>query len=182
MPEDVVTLVRAMGFAARKHREQKRKGEAGEPYVNHVIDVTLRVSDATGGEDILAILGAILHDILEDTCTTEEELTREFGPQVTSLVGELTDDKSLPRATRKQIQVETVSSKSRRAKMIKLADKTSNLISIIESPPRDWDISRRKEYFEWAHNVVLGCRGSNARLEEEFDRAYYRGIDALEEC
>ena len=117
------------------------------------------------------VLAGLLHDTIEDTKTTYDELVNEFGSVVADLVAEVTDDKSLEKAERKRRQVETAPSKSDRAKMIKIADKTSNLRSIIASPPKDWLPERLREYFEWASEVA-GCRGVNALLEERFDEAY----------
>ena len=175
MSEKVVTLMRALDFAARKHRDHRRKGAVAEPYINHLTEVGLLVAEATGGRDHLAVLGALLHDTIEDTATTTEELTATFGAKVAALVAEVTDDKRLPKHERKRLQVEMAPHKSRRAKLIKIADKTSNLRSIIESPPTDWDTARRREYFDWAANVVAGCRGANAQLEAEFDEVFRRG-------
>ena len=180
MSETVVTLMRALDFAARKHRDHRRKGAAAEPYINHLSEVALLVADATRGRDHLAVLGALLHDTIEDTATTQEELTETFGAKVAALVAEVTDDKRLPKHERKRRQVETARHKSRRAKLIKIADKTSNLRSIIESPPVDWDATRRREYFEWAASVVAGCRGANPKLEAAFDEAYRQGRRDLE--
>jgi predicted DNA-binding transcriptional regulator YafY len=179
MSEIVVTLMRAMDFAARKHRDQRRKGVAAEPYINHLAEVALLVAQATQGSDHLAVVGAVLHDTIEDTATTKEELAAAFGAKVAALVAEVTDDKSLPKQERKRLQIEKASQKSRRAKLIKIADKTSNLRSIIESPPKDWDSNRRREYFQWATKVVNGCRGNNRWLEAQFDEAYQRGCQIL---
>jgi len=175
MSDAVVTLMRALDFAARRHRDQRRKGAAAEPYINHLTEVALLVAEATQGKDPLAVLGALLHDTIEDTATTKEELEAEFGAAVATLVAEVTDDKRLAKQVRKRLQVETARHKSRRAKLIKIADKTSNLRSIIESPPVNWDTTRRREYFEWAAEVVEECRGADARLEARFDEAYRRG-------
>jgi hypothetical protein len=179
-PLALVELARAVDFAARKHKDQRRKGVTAEPYVNHPAEVARLVAEATGGNDAVVVLGAVLHDTIEDTETTREELEREFGPEVAALVVEVTDDKSLPKETRKQLQVEHAPHKSPRAKMIKLADKTSNLLSIALSPPAEWDERRKREYFDWAARVVAGCRGVNQRLEDEFDRAYRDGLSRLD--
>jgi guanosine-3',5'-bis(diphosphate) 3'-pyrophosphohydrolase len=175
MSADVVTLMRALDFVARKHSDQRRKGAAAEPYINHLAEVAFLVAEATQGRDPLAVLGALLHDTLEDTDTTRKELESEFGVEAAALVAEVTDDKSLPKQERKRLQVETAPHKSERARLIKIADKTSNLRSIVASPPVKWDTARREEYFEWAEHVVEGCRGVNVHLEAEFDEAYRRG-------
>jgi len=179
MSDIVVTLMRALDFAARKHRDQRRKGAAAEPYINHLAEVALLVAEATRGKDPLAVLGALLHDTIEDTKTTKNSLEAEFGPDVAALVAEVTDDKRLPKQERKRLQIETAPHKSPRAKLIKIADKTSNLLSVIESLPVDWDTERCRAYFEWAAKVVDGCRGVSARLEAHFDQAYRRGCRLL---
>jgi len=179
MARDIVAVARAVDFAARKHAGQRRKGEAAEPYVNHLAEVARLVAEATDGEDTVLVLGALLHDTIEDTQTGQSELEKEFGAEVAALVAEVTDDKTLPKAERKRLQVEKAPHKSARAKMIKLADKTSNLRSMAASPPVDWDWKRQSEYFEWAGRVADGCRGVNALLERWFDEAHASGIAAL---
>lgn len=180
MPNAVLDLSRVLDFIARKHAGQRRKGAAGEPYVNHLAEVARLLAEATGGEDRVLVMAGLLHDTLEDTETTREELECEFGPEIAALVAEVSDDKSLDRETRKRLQATTAAHKSPRAKMIKLADKTSNLRSIVESPPSNWSEQRKLRYVEWAREVVAGCRGVNRRLEAEFDAAYCAGISHLE--
>jgi (p)ppGpp synthase/HD superfamily hydrolase len=171
--------MRALDFAAGKHRDQRRKGTLAEPYVNHLTEVALLVAEATRGEDTLSVMAALLHDTIEDTKTTAEELEQLFGPEVSGIVVELTDDKALPKAERKQLQVATAAQKSKRARLIKIADKTSNLRSIVASPPASWDIERKRGYFKWAVKVVAGCRGVSPALEAQFDKAYREGLAAL---
>jgi len=175
----VLLLARALDFAARKHVHQRRKGELAEPYVNHLSDVARLLAEGTKGDDITLVIAGLLHDTIEDTGTTFAELAKEFGTEVAALVSEVTDDKSLPKAERKRLQVETAPHKSQRARMIKLADKTSNLHSMIASPPKDWSSQRKREYIDWAERVVAGCRGVNAHLEGEFDRAAQQARAAL---
>jgi len=175
----VLLFARALDFAARKHVHQRRKGELAEPYVNHLSDVARLLAEATKGEDIAVVIAGLLHDTIEDTETTFAELTREFGQEVADLVSEVTDDKTLPKAERKRLQVETAPKKSARARMIKLADKTSNLHSMIASPPKEWSSQRKREYIEWAGHVAAGCRGVSPYLESEFERARERASAAL---
>lgn len=175
----VLLFARALDFAARKHVHQRRKGELAEPYVNHLSDVARLLAEATKGEDITLVIAGLLHDTIEDTETTFAELAKEFGAEVAELVSEVTDDKTLPKAERKRLQVETAAKKSARARMIKLADKTSNLHSMIASPPRDWSSQRKTDYIEWARRVVAGCRGVNPHLEQEFERAAERARATL---
>jgi (p)ppGpp synthase/HD superfamily hydrolase len=181
MGSDMVAVARALDFAARKHSNQRRKGEAGEPYVNHLAEVARLVAEATGGQDPVAVVAALLHDTIEDTGTSRAELEREFGPDVAAIVAEVTDDKSLPKTERKRLQEENAPHKSARAKLVKIADKTSNLRSIAKSPPVGWDLDRQRQYFDWAARVVAGCRGTNATLERWFDEAHAAGLAALAE-
>jgi guanosine-3',5'-bis(diphosphate) 3'-pyrophosphohydrolase len=174
--QQIVLITRAMEFAAHKHTDQKRKGARAEPYVNHLVEVAQLLADATSGDDPALVAAGLLHDTLEDTSTTFEELEREFGAEIAGLVQEVTDNKKLEKADRKRLQVETAGKKSPRARLIKIADKTSNLRSILSSPPTHWSTQRKREYFDWAAAVVDRCRGVNAQLEEAFDRAYAEGI------
>lgn len=169
--EGMVLVARAADFAARRHVEQRRKGAAREPYVNHLIEVASLLAEATRGADPLLVAGGYLHDTLEDTSATYEDLEIHFGPAVATLVAEVTDDKSLPKAERKARQIATASSKSERARLIKIADKTSNVRALASSPPDDWEMRRIVEYVEWAEKVVDKCRGLNAALEQAFDAA-----------
>lgn len=164
-------VLAAADFAARAHTTQRRKGAAAEPYVNHVIEVADLLAEAGGADDAVLLCGGLLHDTLEDTPTTWEDLETRFGAPVADLVGEVTDDKSLPWAERKRLQVETVADKSPRARMIKLADKTSNVRSIAHSPPEGWGLDRMHRYLEWSEQVIAGCRGLNSALEAGFDAA-----------
>ncbi len=180
MSKAIVDLTRALDFAARKHRDQRRKGAAAEPYLNHLTEVARLVAEATEGKDTPLVIAALLHDTIEDTRTTRDELEREFSPEVAALVSEVTDDKNLPKAERKRLQIANAPHKSERAKLIKIADKISSLRSIVVSPPVDWDSHRQREYFEWAAKVVEGLRGVNPSLEAEFDAAHRAGLQAIE--
>jgi GTP diphosphokinase / guanosine-3',5'-bis(diphosphate) 3'-diphosphatase len=169
--KDWVTVLKAADAAARWHVHQKRKGAAQEPYVNHLLEVASLVAEATEGADPNLVVAALLHDAIEDQEVPREMIADVFGEDVAKLVGECTDDKALPKDERKRLQVEHAAEKSRRAKVIKLADKTSNLRTLSASPPPDWSVKRRLEYVSWARNVVRGLRGTNEWLEQEFDRA-----------
>lgn len=130
------------------------------------------LAEATDGADVVLLMGGLLHDTLEDTDATYEDLMERFGADVAALVAEVTDDKSLPKDERKRLQVETAGSKTRRAKLLKIADKTSNLRSLVRSPPSGWTEQRLRDYVVWAEAVVRSCRGLNASLEAGFDTAY----------
>lgn len=169
MAEPAMVLVtRALDFAARAHVSQHRKGLAQEPYVNHLIEVVRLIAEATGGDDAVLLAAAALHDTLEDTATVYEDLASAFGEDVARLVAEVTDDKSLPKEKRKRLQIETVAKKSVRARLLKTADKTSNLRALVTTPPAGWSRERLLEYVAWAEAVVSQCRGLNAALDDEF--------------
>ena len=169
---DAVTLVmHAADFAARRHSSQRRKGAAGEPYVNHLVEVAALLAEATGGSDAALVAAGLLHDTLEDTATDYEELDAAFGPDIAGLVAEVTDDKSLPKAERKRRQIVGAPAASPRARLLKIADKTSNLRTLVTSPPANWDMARVVEYIDWAEKVVAGCRGLNDWLDRAFDAA-----------
>ena len=171
MKDALPLVLHAADFAARRHVQQKRKGIAGEPYVNHLIEVAELLAEATGGADAALVAAGFLHDTLEDTETEYEELEALFGADIASLVAEVTDDKSLPKAERKRRQILGAPSASPRAKLLKIADKTSNLRTLVSSPPANWDVARVADYIDWAERVVAGCRGTNATLERAFDAA-----------
>ena len=167
---DTVVLTRAFHYACKCHARQKRKGAAGEPYVNHLADVARRVAEATGGADIDLIAAALLHDTIEDVGVSRDDLVIAFGENITALVVEVTDDKSLEKAERKRQQVVNAAKISDRAKMLKLADKASNVRAMVASPP-DWPDQRKREYADWAEAVAEGLRGVNQTLERELDAA-----------
>jgi (p)ppGpp synthase/HD superfamily hydrolase len=166
----LVELARAFDFAARRHVHQRRKGEAAEPYVNHLAEVVALLAEATHGDDPVLLVASLLHDTIEDQDVTRDEIAAAFGAAVADLVVEVTDDKSLPKLERKRLQVENAPRKTARAKLLKLADKTSNLRAIANCPPQ-WPLQRQREYIDWAERVVDGCRGVNAALEQAFDAA-----------
>lgn len=175
----ILLIARAADFAARAHVTQRRKGDAQEPYVNHLIEVALLLTEATGGEDTALIAAGWLHDTLEDTSTEREELEALFGAEIAAIVAEVTDDKALKKAERKRLQIETTPEKSRQARLLKIADKTSNLRAVAVSPPSGWDLDRREDYVRWAEAVVAGCRGLNGALEGVFDDAVRQARAAI---
>jgi (p)ppGpp synthase/HD superfamily hydrolase len=171
MSSDLVQVMRAADYAARQHVAQRRKGERADPYVNHLTEVGAMLAEATGGADPVLVAGGLLHDTLEDTDAVYEDLVQRFGTEVAALVAEVTDDKSLPKEERKRLQIAKAPGLSRRAKLLKLADKTSNLRALVHSPPRGWTVERLRDYVVWAEAVVRSCRGLNAQLEAHFDAA-----------
>ena len=168
----VQRIFAAAKFAAEKHAAQKRKGEAAEPYVNHLIEVAQLIASSSEQLDANLVMAGLLHDTIEDTGTTAAELEQVFGADVSSLVVELTDDKSLPKDVRKELQVEHAPHKSPRAQVIKLADKISNLRSLLTSPPANWSTERKRDYFAWAQRVVNALSAPNPILKAEFERTF----------
>ncbi len=175
----LVLVSRAADFAAQRHAGIRRKGRAKEPYINHLAEVAALLADATEGADAPLIAAGWLHDTVEDTPTSREELEREFNADVATLVAECTDDKSLAKDERKRLQIVQAPKKSARARMLKIADKTSNVRSLLTSPPDEWERERLIDYLDWAEKVVAGCRGLNAKLEKAFDEAVAAGRRSL---
>jgi guanosine-3',5'-bis(diphosphate) 3'-pyrophosphohydrolase len=173
--DDFGKILQALQFASRKHRDQRRKGGQHAPYINHPIDVTEILWRGGKVRDVVTLLGALLHDTIEDTDTSPDEIRELFGEEVMSVVLEVTDDKSLPKAERKRLQVVSAPRKSARARQIKLADKISNVTEITNDPPVDWSLERRKEYLDWTERVINGLRGQNPELEALYDQALAQG-------
>ena len=172
-------LLHALHFAADKHRDQRRKGEDSSPYINHPI-VVAEVLSRFGVTDTVTLQAAVLHDTIEDTETTPEELEAEFGPEVREVVLECTDDKSLPKGERKELQVERAKSLSRRAKLVRIGDKICNVYDVLHQPPADWSVQWRLNYIDWTERVVEGCRGCHPELEAHYAETVARARRALE--
>ena len=170
--KELALLFRALAFAAHKHRDQRRKDAEASPYINHPIALAEVLAGEGGVADVEVLAAALLHDTIEDTATTADELRAEFGARIAAMVEEVTDDQSLPKADRKRLQIEHAPKLSVEAKLVKLADKTCNLRDIVVRPPAKWDLTRRREYFDWAKRVVDGLRGVHPGLERAFDREY----------
>jgi guanosine-3',5'-bis(diphosphate) 3'-pyrophosphohydrolase len=162
-------FLQATKFSAEKHRDQRRKDKPASPYINHPIEVANMLWTIGEVYDVVTIVGALLHDTLEDTDTTHEEIIDGFGKEVLALVLEVSDDKSLTKQERKQHQIDDAPYLSDRAKQIKLADKICNISDVVNFPPAKWERQRRIEYLEWANVVVAGLRGVNPKLEAYFD-------------
>ncbi len=173
-PDSTQTLVDALAFAADKHRRQRRKDAEASPYINHPIALARVLSVEAGLADAKLLAAAVLHDTLEDTETSYEELRERFGRTVAAVVLEVTDDKTLPKEERKRLQIEHAAHISRRAKLVKLADKICNVRDVAANPPHGWPLERRREYFDWAKQVVDRMRGTHRRLDRLFDEAYAR--------
>jgi len=173
MAKDIALVLRAAEFAAHKHRDQRRKDASASPYINHPLALASILANEGGVTDAATLCAALLHDTIEDTKTTHAELVEAFGQEIADVVAEVTDDKSITdKAERKRLQVEHAAHISPRAKRVKLADKIANLRDVAHSPPHDWPLQRRREYFDWAKSVIDRLRGVDALLEAVFDRAY----------
>ncbi|MBA3343437.1 MAG: HD domain-containing protein [Gemmatimonadaceae bacterium] len=165
---DIALILRAAEFAAHRHRKQRRKGRSKRPYIGHCIEVARLVAEVGGVVDANVLAAALLHDTVEDTKTSRDEIRQEFGAAVDELVQEVTDDKSLDKEERKELQVTHAPHLSPGAKVIKLADKISNVQEIGTDVPKGWDVERREKYFVWAKRVVDAIGPINPELEQRF--------------
>ncbi len=175
---DVVADLKAADIAERKHAKQKRTGAAADPYLNHLIEVANLAAEASDGRAEV-VVAALLHDVVEDQDVAIDEVAALFGPVVASIVAEVTDDKSLAKQVRKDMQVSGAHHKSDDASIIKLADKTSNLLAIAKSPPH-WPIDRKRTYVEWARAVVSGLPFKHAGLLAKFEEAAESALASIE--
>jgi guanosine-3',5'-bis(diphosphate) 3'-pyrophosphohydrolase len=171
-------LMRALEFAARKHKDQRRKDADASPYINHPIGLANILVNEGHVTDLATICAALLHDTLEDTRTTREEIAAAFGSEIADIVVAVTDDKNLGKQERKQAQVDHAPHLPTKARAVKLADKIANLRDVANSPPPDWPLTRRQAYFDWARQVIDGLRGSHPVLETAFDAEYARRPDS----
>ena len=172
-------ILKAAQFAAEQHRDQRRKDIHASPYIIHPISVALAISQIGGVDDPEILAAALLHDTLEDTKTEPEDLEAEFGKKVCEYVLDVTDDKTLEKDERKSRQIEHAKKISKGAALIKLGDKISNVTDVINNPPVDWDINRRKEYLDWAEKVIENCPKVNDRMENKFQEIIKQGREAL---
>jgi guanosine-3',5'-bis(diphosphate) 3'-pyrophosphohydrolase len=177
---DLALVLRAASFSAERHTGQLRKGVDASPYINHPLEVASILANVGGVTDVTTLVAALLHDTVEDTSASPADLESHFGREVRLLVDEVTDDKKLEKAERKRLQIEHTPALSVAAKQIKLGDKICNTRDVVENPPSDWSLQRRREYLDWAELVVAGCRGANGALECHFDQVLSEGRESLE--
>lgn len=171
--DNLKLLIKALAFATDKHCHQRRKNVGQSPYINHPVSLANILCNEAHITDVNVLCGALLHDTVEDTKTTEEELVNEFGQDITDIVMAVTDDKTIEdKQTRKQLQIDHAPHISDSAKLVKLADKISNLRDVANDPPDGWSLERRREYFDWAKQVIDGLRGVHPGLELLFDKVY----------
>lgn len=171
MTRRYVELLDAIAFAAEKHRDERRKDAQASPYINHPLQVADALASEGGVSDLKTLMAAVLHDTVEDTDTTFEELVERFGTKVACVVKEVTDERLLSKVQRKHEQVERAPNLSKRAALVRLADKTCNLRDIATHPPKDWPVKRKQAYFDWAKDVVDGLPHVNKKLRKAFDAA-----------
>jgi guanosine-3',5'-bis(diphosphate) 3'-pyrophosphohydrolase len=165
-------LLDALAFAAHKHRNQRRKDVEASPYINHPIALAHLLAAEGGVNDAKTLTAALLHDTVEDTDTSFDEIRQRFGRVVAEVVREVTDDTRLPKATRKQLQIDHAPHLSRRAALVKLADKIVNLRDLHSHPPAGWPLRRKQQYFDWAKAVVDGLPPVSPKLRKVFDQAH----------
>ena len=171
MLQPIRLVSKAAEFAARRHSGKERKARPDEPYINHLAEVANILAEVTDGADAELVAAGWLHDTVEDELATLVELRAEFGDRVAVLVDEVTDDMSLPQVQRRQRQIEDAPHKSPGAKLIKIADKVSNIRARIHADPSPEQRNDLAAYTIWAEDVVAGCRGINSKLDVKFDEA-----------
>ncbi|KAF2879668.1 hypothetical protein ILUMI_26506 [Ignelater luminosus] len=172
-PGDIIEIViKCVNFAAVKHKDQRRLDPESSPYINHPIGVAYILTNEAKITDVDVIQAALLHDTVEDTNATFEEIENEFGPKIRSIVEEVTDDKSLPKQERKLLQIKHAPTSSYEAKLVKLADKLYNLRDLEKATPKRWTPYRVQEYFAWSKKVVDGLRGTNQAMEDSLDELF----------
>jgi (p)ppGpp synthase/HD superfamily hydrolase len=179
--DQIALVTHAAGFAARVHAGQTRKGESSPAFILHLAEVADLLAKALEEPDAELVAAAWLHDAVEKTKISSEEIESLFGPRVASLVAEVSDDKSLPEAERHRMQIETIGEKSEAARMLRLADKISGLRELAEDPPAGWDAERRREWLQFATEVAAGCRGLNTALDLLFDQAAAAAARSIDE-
>lgn len=176
---NLAKLLEAASFAAQRHTGHLRKGSAREPYINHPLEVASLLANIGKIDDYDVLIAALLHDTVEDTGTAVTEIRELFGERVASIVAEVSDDKTLPKERRKELQIEHAPHLSREAKIVKLGDKISNIRDVTNNPPENWDLKRRQDYVTWGENVVAGMRGTNVGLEGLFDSVVREARESL---
>jgi guanosine-3',5'-bis(diphosphate) 3'-pyrophosphohydrolase len=169
----------AAELAARRHSGQQRKGHEDEPYINHLAEVASLLATVTDGADAELVAAGWLHDTIEDTDTSRDELAERFGARVADMVEEVTDDMTLAKSERRRRQVIDAPKKSPGAKLIKIADKISNVRVRIFFEPDAEQRDELADYLAWAEQVVKGCRGVNLKLDALFDEAVAHAKDTL---
>lgn len=170
----VTRLLRAIRFASEQHRDHRRKGVTAAPYINHPIAVAEQLARAGFGEDTDLLMAAVLHDVVEDTVATEQDLAELFGEGVTGIVMEVTDDKRLEEKERKRQAVRTIAGKSRKAQLLKLSDLIANVYDVIHTPP-NWSRGRKERYLDWCEQVAGEMGGVHPVMERHLSKLLVEG-------
>ena len=172
MSEDLTLVLKAAFFSGEKHKKQRRRDADETPYINHPLEVAYILLEEGGITDAPTLAAALLHDTLEDTDTTREELAMIFGHEISNLVVELTDLDSVLPDQKKQRELERAYNLSDKAKRVKIADKTANIRDLATMPPKNWDIKRQIEYFNFAKKIAEATASASPELEKVFMRDY----------
>jgi (p)ppGpp synthase/HD superfamily hydrolase len=166
---DLHLIFRALSYAAQQHATHKRKGREALPYINHPIKVSTIITQYVPDASNELIAAAVLHDVVEDSETTVEDLKNMFGATIASIVEEVSDDKFLPKKEAKQKQIQNAPHLSHNAKLIRICDKIANVRDICgEDVPNDWDYKTKIEYLNWAEEVVNAMGKFHDELEFTF--------------
>lgn len=176
-----MSLSKAWCFATERHAFQRRKNAARTPYITHPVEVVQLLIDS-GVRNETVLCAAMLHDTIEDTGTKYEELAELFGQTVADIVQECSDDKSLSKVARKMLQVEHAETVTEGAKLVKLADKLSNLRGILNDPPADWTDETKFGYFVWSYTVTSRMRGVNEQLDAMLDTVYWVRLGEMDDA
>ncbi len=163
--DDIHKIIQAVEFAAESHRGQVRKNAAGPPYIIHLIGVANMLMLEGRVRDPDVIIAGLLHDSVEDTDTTFDDIRSAFGERVEGFVHEVTDDKLLDKAQRKELQILNAPKTSAGAAQIQLCDKYYNLCDIAQDPPPGWTQERIDGYVGWGQQVVYHLPWVNASLK-----------------
>lgn len=166
-------FVRACYYAAVKHANQRRKDKEQTPYINHPLHAA-HILHLAGVTDEEVLVAAVCHDLVEDCSVTYDDLEREFSSRVSEMVRECSDDKSLDKVERKKLQIEHAKKISHGAKLIKLADKLSNISDLDSNPPPAWSKAEIKGYILWAHTVCEQMKGTNDIVETQLNVIFKR--------
>uniref|UniRef100_A0A8R1XYA5 Guanosine-3',5'-bis(diphosphate) 3'-pyrophosphohydrolase MESH1 n=1 Tax=Onchocerca volvulus TaxID=6282 RepID=A0A8R1XYA5_ONCVO len=173
---DISLIIKAVDLAARRHRKQRRKDATQTPYVNHPIGVAYILTNEGQITDTATVIAAILHDTVEDTKTTDEEIRRMFGDEIADIVKECTVVKSIKREIRMKSQLEKASKLSRKAKLVQLADKLYNIRDIERCTPCGWTKQHVAEYISFAKDLLSNIRGTHDYLETALDDIINKNI------
>ena len=158
-------VFQALIFAADKHKNQRRKDLENTPYINHPIEVA-NFLIKHGITDSNIIICALLHDTIEDTNTSFEEIKELFGEEIALTVRDCTDNKKLDKITRKKEQIEHAKYIRNNAKLVKLADKYSNISMLAINPPSKWSPEEIIGYTHWGYAVCKNLFGINEKIDK----------------